>query len=125
MTPESISDRDAHATTLPAEKLEANDDSQEEDRMEYPTGAKLVMILVAIFLSLVLTGLVCEIPRRLSLHPLSPPELLPRKALGLQYDSDSIAYHHHTFPDHCRRRLVLFSLVSVLPCVLPCCFKIE
>ncbi|PYH79215.1 permease of the major facilitator superfamily [Aspergillus uvarum CBS 121591] len=57
MTSKGISDSDAHATSLPAEKLEANDDSQDEDSIEYPTGAKLAIILVAIFLSLILTGL--------------------------------------------------------------------
>ncbi|RAL07449.1 MDR family MFS transporter [Aspergillus homomorphus CBS 101889] len=57
MGPESISDAGVHGTLHTSEKLEAKDESHEEDIIEYPTGIKLVVVLVAIFSSLILTGL--------------------------------------------------------------------
>ncbi|KAI9035029.1 uncharacterized protein KD926_004703 [Aspergillus affinis] len=46
-----------HEIPQPAEKLEVEDGPQDEDNAEYPSGFKLIVILVAIFLSLILTGL--------------------------------------------------------------------
>lgn len=47
-----------HEVPPSAEKHEVEDGPQDEDNTEYPSGFKLVVILVAIFLSLILTGLV-------------------------------------------------------------------
>ena len=67
MGSESVSEANVHGILQQAEhpaerRVEAEDDPHDGDNIEYPSGFKLVVVLVAIFLSLVLTGLVRSIP---------------------------------------------------------------
>jgi len=79
-----------------------------EPEPEYPTGIKFAVVVMALGLSLVITGLVGDFSGA------GMPTLSDRRP-GQQYSCHSCPSYYKPLQDDCRRGMVLFGLVNI-PC---------